>query len=520
MKNYKYYILFFFVIATAVGCKKEFLERSSLSQLSENNFWKDEKDAQLGINGVYDVLQDRNLYSGNLNAVGGIPVHDAFGDNLFGNYKWEGPGNYMEGQVDPATPYFNQFWTALYRGIARANLAIENIEQMPTDKISVAGRANYLAQAKFLRALYYFNIAIFFEEAPLILKVQTLEEAFVPKNTYAEIRDAIIKDLEEAAADLPVTQPVNLNGYATKGAALGLLARFQLYNKNYAAVLQATEPMLTMGYGLFPNYANLFTPAGEMSNEIVFAVRFAQNPAFNNGEMFSATFLGAPRINALPLRNLVNDYLCTDGRPITSSPLYNPNNIRLNRDPRLAGSIFFPSDTFNFDLNRRVGIAPAVNPPTGFGQRKYVRTRQSADGIGLGNPGGQDFYLIRYADVLLMRAEALAELGRQAESYPLVNQVRQRVNMPRIENVEGPGISQTQMIDIIRRERRSELAFESLRFFDLKRWGQLEAAAQRAAADRVAGYNPVYRGKRSETFPIPQNELDINEQLSQNSAWQ
>ncbi len=520
MKKYSYHIIILFVTVTIFGCKKEFLERSSLSQLSENNFWKDEKDAQLGINGVYDVLQDRNLYSGNLNAVGGIPVHDAISDNLFGNYKWEGPGEFMEGNVDPAKPYFNQFWTALYRGIARANLAIENIEKMPTDKISVAGRANYLAQAKFLRALFYFNIAVFFEEAPLILKVQSLEEAFVPKNSYAEIRDAVIKDLTDAAADLPLTQPANLSGYATKGAALGLLARFQLYNKNYNAVLDATAPMLTMGYGLFNNYANLFTAAGEMSNEIVFAVRFAQNPAFNNGEMFSATFVGAPRINALPMRNLVNEYLCTDGLPITSSPLYNPANIRANRDPRMTGSIFFNSDTFNYDLNRRLGIAPAVNPPTGFGQRKYVRTRTSPEGLGVGVAGGQDFYLIRYADVLLMRAEALAELGRQAEAYPLVNQVRQRVSMPRIENVEGPSVSQGQMIDIIRRERRVELAFESLRFFDLKRWGQMQAAMQRALNDRVAGYNPSYRNKRSESFPIPQNELDVNKQLTQNTGWQ
>jgi starch-binding outer membrane protein, SusD/RagB family len=515
MKHTKFYFIFIIVSALSVGCGKDFLDRSSLTALSENNFWKDEKDAQLGINGVYAALQARPLYSGNLNAVAGIPIYDGLGDNAFGNYKWEGPGLFMEGNLDPSHFFFNNFWTALYVGIARANLAVQNIERMSTEQISPAAKANYLAQAKFLRALFYFNIAVYYEDAPLILKVQTLEEAFVPKNTYAEIRDAIIKDLTEAAADLPVRQPNNLFGYATRGAALGLLARFQLYNGNYAAVLEATEPMMSMGYGLFNNYANLFTQAGELANEIVFSVRFEQNAAFNSGEMFSATFLGIPKVNVQPMRNLVRDYYCTDGLPITSSPLYNPNLQQANRDPRLTASIYFRNDIFLVDLNR----AFQGNTATTFGQRKYIRNQASPEGIGVGSPGGQDFYVIRYADVLLMRAEALAELGRQNEAYPLVNQVRARVSMPSVESVEGPGLSKDAMIAVIRHERRVELALEGLRFFDLKRWGQMQAAVQRAFTDPVAPYNPVYNGRRSEVFPIPLNEIDVNPNLVQNPVW-
>jgi starch-binding outer membrane protein, SusD/RagB family len=515
MLNNKLYLILIIVSIVGVGCKKEFLERSSLAQLAESNFWKDEKDAQLGINGIYDALQDRPLYSGNLNAVAGIPIHDGLGDNCFGNYKFEGPGLFMEGNIDPSHFFFNNFWTSLYKGIARANLAIENIEKMNDAVISASAKANYLSQAKFLRALFYFNLAVYYEEAPLILKVQTLEEAYVPKNSYEEIRDAIIKDLTEAAEGLPVRHPANQYGYATKGAALGLLARFQLYNKNYNAVLAATEPMLTMGYGLFNNYANLFTPAGEMTNEIVFSVRFEQNAAFGNGEMFSATFEGIPKVNIQPMRNLVRDYYCTDGLPITSSPLYNPSNQKANRDPRLTASVYFQGDIFLVHLNR----AFAGNTATTFGQRKYVRNQPSAEGVGVGAPGGQDFYVIRYPDVLLMRAEALAELGRQAEAYPLVNQVRARVSMPTVESVEGNGLSQQQMIEVIRHERRVEFALEGLRFFDLKRWGQIQTAWARADADPVGPYNPVYRGRRSEVFPIPLNETDVNPNLVQNPVW-
>lgn len=518
MKSFKIILLSGILIIFGLGCSKDLLEKNSLSQIAENSFWKDEKDAQLGVNGIYDALQNRLLYSGTLNnfRAAGIPIYDGLGDNCFNNYKFEGPGLFMESNLDPADEWFRSFWTALYRGIVRANVAIDKISVMPTNAIQPAKKADLIAQTKFLRALFYFNLAVYFEEAPLILKPQTVQEASVPINAYAEIRDAVIKDLTEAIADLPATRPAAERGYATKGAALGLLARFQLYNKNYNAVLEATQPMLTMGYSLFNNYTTLFTPAGETTNEIVFSITFDDNSAFNNTELFSATFASAPKINVVPMPNLVNTYYCTDGLPITSSPLYNASNPKLNRDPRFSASIYVTGDTFMVDLNRRF----SGNTPTKFGQRKYIRNQPSPTGIGVGSGGGQDFYLIRYADVLLMRAEALAELDRQAESYPLVNLVRARVRMPLVESVEGANLTKEQMIEVIRKERRVELAFEGLRFFDLKRWGQVQQGFQRALADVVPGYVPLYRAKRSEVFPIPQAELDVNKQLVQHPAWQ
>ncbi len=517
MKKINIFIISATIILFGFGCTKDFLEKNSLSQIAENNFWKDERDAQLGVNGIYSALQNRVLYSGTLNnfRAAGIPIFDGLGDNSFGSYKFEGPGLFMESNLDPQDNWFLTFWTASYRGIVRANVALDKIESMDNAAIQPAKKADLMAQAKFLRALFYSNLAIFFEEAPLILTPQTVEEASVPKNTYAEIRDAVIKDLNEAIADLPATRPASQRGYATKGSALGLLARFQLYNKNYNAVIEATQSMLTMGYGLSNNYTTLFTLAGETSNEIVFAITFDDNSAFSNTEVFSATFASAPKVNIQPMPNLANAYHCIDGRPITESPLYNPNNIRANRDPRFSASIYVVGDTFMVNLNRRF----TGNTATRFGQRKYIRNQPSPTGIGVGSGGGQDFYLIRYADVLLMRAEALAELDRQAESYPLVNQVRARVQMPTVQSVEGANLTKAQMIEVVRKERRVELAFEGLRFFDLKRWGQVEQSFERAVNDRVPGYLPLYRGKRSEVFPIPQAEIDVNKQLVQNPAW-
>ncbi|MCL6258261.1 RagB/SusD family nutrient uptake outer membrane protein [Aquiflexum sp. TKW24L] len=512
MKNFRYITLI--VLLAFSACTEDYLDRGSLTELASGNFWQSESDAQLGVNGIYAALQDRVLYSGNLNALAGIPQHDCFADNAYNNYKFEGPGNFVEGRLDPSNAYFNAFWAANYRGIGRANTAIENIEQISGTNITEDARKVLLGQAHFLRAMFYFNLAVYFEDVPLILEVQTLEQAYVPKNTYAEVQTAIIADLQTAIASLPERYPADQFGYATKGAALSLLARFHLYNKNFAEVITLTSEVMSLGYGLYNNYGQLFSQAGELSNEIVFSVRFIQNQS-NNGETFSATFEGIPRVNEQPMRNLVNDYYCTDGLPINESPLYNPNNIKVNRDPRLGSTVYFQGDIFLIHLNR----AFQGNTATRFARKKYTRNNLSPEGIGVGSPGGQDFYVIRYADVLLMRAEALAETGQFSEVYDLVNQVRARVSMPKIENVEGAGLNQTQLIQIVRHERRVEFAFEGLRFFDVKRWGEVKAAYDRATADPVPPYNPVYKGRMSEVFPIPQSELDANKNLIQNPVW-
>ena len=123
----KLLIISFVLVLTS--CSKSFLDRNSLTQLGEANFWKTEQDAILGINGVYDVLQDRILYSGNLNGNAGLPMYDCFGDNAYNSFKFEGPGNFMAANIDPSNGFFSALWTSLYKGVARANVAIENIEK-------------------------------------------------------------------------------------------------------------------------------------------------------------------------------------------------------------------------------------------------------------------------------------------------------------------------------------------------------------------------------------------------------
>lgn len=498
-----------------IGCSKDFLNRSSLSQISESTFWKSGQDATLGINGIYDALQDQILYGGSLNANAGLPMYDNFGDNCYNSYKFEGPGNFMIANANPTTGMFSSLWTSCYKGIGRANEAIEKIQTIPSANISDSLKQQLLGQAYFLRALFYMNLAVYFNDVPLILKTQSLEESYVPKNTYQEVSAQIITDLKAASNVLPASYPASQYGYATKGAALGLLARFYLYNKDYQDALDATTAIMSMGYSLNQNYSQLFTPQGEYSKEIIFSVRFVQD-AIDNGETFSATYTAVPKVDEQPMPNLVKDYYCTDGLPITNSPLYSSANQNVNRDPRLTATVYFKKDTFMVDLK----TVFKGNTATTYGLKKYLRNSASSTGIGTYAPGGQDFIVLRYADVLLMRAEALVELNQLTEVYTLVDQVRNRVNMPGVEVVEGTGLSQDSLRQIVRHERRVELACEGLRFFDLKRWGLVQQSFQTALSDKVPGYFPSYQGPKSEVFPIPQSELDANSSLVQNPVWQ
>lgn len=511
-------ILSFFTLALLFGCSEDFLDRPSLDRISEENFWQSESDAFLALNGVYSNLQSGSLYGGSLNGWQGYPGFDGLGDNAFNQFKWEGPGLFMEGNLNVDSGPILANWTNNYQGIFLTNSVIKNVQEISTDLIDQDTKNGLLGQAYFLRALHHFNLAVFFEDVPLILNPQTLEEAFVPKNTYEEVTAQIIEDLTFAVENLPDSHPDNLYGYATRGAALGLFARVQLYNKTYEGeygVLDLTNRAMSLGYELHPDYDELFTEAGETSKEVVFSVRFLREASTNNGETFSATFAGTPKVDQRPMPNLVRDFYSIDGLPIDQSPLYDPNDQGANRDPRANATIYFAGDVYLTDINR---VFPG-NGPTKYGMRKYIRKEESdAEGFRSFGPGSQDFYLIRYADILLMRAEALAETGSPADAAALVNQVRARVGMPSVEDVEG-AVGQNEMIEIVRHERRVEFALEGLRFMDLKRWGTLEEAFFRAANDPVGPYNPQYLGQRSTVFPIPQAEIDVNPELKQHPAW-
>jgi len=345
------------VIAFA-GCSKDFFDLNNPNQLADGTFWLSTKDAYYGVNGIYNSLCTNALYAGGLNNLTGLPMFDCYGDNGFNQWMYEGAGNYMTGNIDPSYYSFSNFWSALYTTIGRANVAIDNIQKMPSSVITDSIRNNLIGQAKFLRALSYMNLAIYFQDVPLILKPQTLDESYVPKNAFKEVYDSTIADLKFAASVLPVVYPTAQTGYATQGAALGLLARMYLYNKDYQGVLDATNAIINLNYySLNASYSTLFTPSGETSKEILFQVRFS-TATNDNKETFSCTYGGTPKVDELPMPNFVNDFYCTDGKPITTSPKYSASTPKANRDPRLTATVYFKGDVFITDVGTVFNTTP------------------------------------------------------------------------------------------------------------------------------------------------------------------
>ena len=521
-------IITILVLSLLFGCSQEFIETNPKGALASGNFWQTAADANLGLTGCYDALQDNFLYAlRNMNQ-GSLRDRENFTDNAMNGFLYQRYNNIKDGTLNPSDEVpIGRPWGALYKVIGRTNQVIANVPQI--EDISDQEKNMILAQAKAIRALAYWNLIYAWDDVPLITTLLGPNELEVPKNSAMEIYNQIVTDLEEAGAVLPEVWTGNNYGKVTSGAVYSLLARIYLYAYGYLDVTNAaqkaadaSEKVINSGvYSLFPNYAELFTPVNEDASEIIWSVRFTAEIGGNNEEGFSHSMDTQPQAITQPLPNLVDSFYAIDGLPISESPLYNAEQYWLNRDPRWDATLVYPGEKW---LDNK----PAFNligglKRTGYAIDKYIISDNG--GVDQGN-GGQDWYIVRYADVLLMRAEALIETGSiSGEVYTLIDMVRQRAGMPTIEEVEGTALSSSELTEILRHERRVELAFENTRFYDLKRWGIMEEAYQRSANDKKpGGESPIltgvmYQGERSIILPIPQNEIDINKALLQHPAW-
>ncbi|MCG8386806.1 MAG: RagB/SusD family nutrient uptake outer membrane protein [Cytophagales bacterium] len=508
----------------ALGCEDDYLDFVPQDAVNAETF-----DSQLALTGVYNGLQGQYIFRLRSWNDASLRERECFTDNSMNGYLWQRFNNL---KLQTATAGDNVMllrpWRNLYDAILQANETLANI---PGDEgYTEEEKELMIAQAQVLRAYYYWQLVVAWDDVPFLTE-RTLEKQ--PKSTAVEIYNALLPELESAAALLPGTWPGEY-GRITSHAANALITKMALFFYGYHgidAALQTAEQASgrIVNSGLFDlyngegleSYRFLFTPGNEQDNEIIWSVQFGSGLGGNNGESISWTTTTRPYPNNMPLPNLIDDFYCTDGLPIDQSPLYDPSNIQANRDPRLDATIVFDGEQWLSDFPP-MNIGPA-NRRTGFAVDKYCVEER---GIGEPGNGEQDYYIFRYPDILLMRAEALVFQGNTGqEVYDLVNEVRDRVGMPRIEDVEGTGLSADQLTDIIRHERRVELAFEDTRFADLKRWGTMEDAYLRSAGDVKVGTTNLilngvqYSGERSVILPIPEEELNANELVEQHPAW-
>jgi len=507
------------------SCSNDWLQEDSLTEISSSTFWQTSDDALMALAACYDALQSTQLYDGGPWNLGPLNF-DCMTDNG-GHFNWSG---WMEGYdiangTHSASSWaVGSYWSACYEVIKRCNLLIANIDNvdMSSDDIAL-----FKAEALTIRALIYTNLTMTYNDVPYLTAPLTIDNAECPSTKRSEIVASEMASLKGCAEDLPESADL---GRITKGACYAILGRLALYNELWSEAISAYQKVMNLGYSLASDYATLFTLDGQTSPEIIFSVRF-EGPGLSEGCVFNAHW-NTPLEAMNGTLNLADEYYCLDGKKVADDnygvmvdgalDLWQPNASHWdNRDPRLKATLFVPGMYWNGTGGEGAWYGGATASLSTVYVMKYFRPEDTSNSW----DGGQDFYVVRYAEVLLSLAEAMVESGSYSEStvLGLVDQVRSRAGMPSVESVEGTGLSESALRDIIRHERRVELAFEGLRLFDLYRWHTLEDAVNAVNNERIAyglAYETrIYNGERDYIWPIPTSELDSNSQLEQNALW-
>lgn len=548
------------------------LDRYPDYSLSSGTFFQTEEHAKQAMMAVYHQMQNNYVF--------GVQFSfDCLGGVSFG-YDFPSWQTYQTGTVAVTDGNFSNFWTNIYEGIARANNVIQHIDEVDmSDKL----KDQYIGEARFMRAVYYFQLLNLYGGVPLYDETTVISEEFLemlkPRSSEEQVRNFIIADLDAAATSLPASWDNANYGRATSGAATALKGKVLLFGKNYAEASKCFSSVITSGkYDLYSDYAGLFLPGGDESSEMIFAIQNLGGVGQDIGMplcfyLGSRSSFGSCWNNVMPATSFVDTYEWADGRPFDWEdvfPGYNSdselrNEIWLStteddkrhvkdytpyrqqlldmysqRDPRMASSIILPythylgwysnkAVDFEYVIVKGMAITDGgdiVRSNLAFESylwRKFVPEADMNGAINNRSHTPINFPLIRYADVLLMQAECLNELGDQAGAVALINQVRSRAGMPGLNS--GPSFlaanSKEEVFSRIRHERSIELACEGHSYFDMKRWGLLQTLNGRKEFNLTLSSSRYTRGvnERDYLWAIPNSEIDKNPDLTQNPGW-
>ncbi len=483
MKVLKYILTLGISVLYISSCKD--LDLTNPNQLSPDTFFKNEIQLQSAVNAAYANLQTQGLYSRHMFFMMDNMAHENAGNPQleadkvqYLNYSWP---------VNHGAIFL--YWDACYRGINKANFAIDNAEAMEPGLVSDATKMKYIGEAKFMRALYYYFLVTRFGDVPLYNSVT--DESAV-KSPKAAVYAQIISDLTDASTSL-LEKDAEEFGRATKGAAFALLGRVHLTLKDYNAAKTALLNVYGK-YSLNENYYDNFMDETEGNDESIFDIMFSSKYGgadawgSNGSGIAEVTFrdqeYGMTWFNVYPSDMLLDEFEAGD--------------------PRYADSFYSNGDII--DPN---GAAVAAAVPLGrrAAWKKYQQYYKQKDS---NTNSGINFKYLRYADVLLMLAECENEVGTAASAIGYLNEVRNRpsTSMPNYGTPAMNGIypvtSKAEILNAIIHERAVELAGEQVRYNDLIRWD--------LAGTLLTQFGFV-KGKH-ELFPIPQNEIDANEALT------
>lgn len=544
MRQFNIYSLFIAVLIIISSCS-DFLDRDPLSQASENTFWNTEADAEKGVNALYEIMPGQRDF-----------WRDCQSDNSLMTNAWgeSGLGYICQGIHNAATGYITEEW--IYKDIYRILYYLDKLNGMTIDPVK---KQRFEGEARFILALKYYRMTRHFGDIPLIKeKPIELDKAALPRSPKQEVLDYALENIETAIEYLPDSYSGNNTGRITKGAALTLKADIYLDMASYKKfhngqdatnlwkeAASAAQQVIDLNlYELEEDFAFLFkSEANNNNKEVILANQYKENERTHMLPILCSPagtgVTGQGWASFCPTRDLVDSYEMIDGKTIYESALYDMNDPWENRDARLKKTFFLPG----YECLRPNGQYepymphPAFNKPerinnegggiTGFMYLKYNDQMLTKPANSWTN-----FSLYRYAEVLLIAAEALNEYEPgNIKIAEYVNQVRKRAGLPEVNEHLG---NQEKMRTYIREERRHEFVGEHKRYFDILRWKTAETVLNEPGyginkdensaigdytQEKFLGQNRTFDISKHYLWPIPQNALDNNSNLTQNPNW-
>lgn len=485
-------ILTLFLLVLLSACS-DFLDTELEGQYTSETFFQTRNHAESAINATYQIASF-NSANNNLWVFGDI----ASDDTIKGGFDGDQSDitlidNFV---VTPDNGPINGIWQHYYEGITRANNVIYHVPNIDMDADL---RARIIAEAKYLRGYFYFHLTNIFGSIPLkTIPAFSPGELNVPLSSVEKIYAQIEKDLREAATVLPASYTSADVGRATKGAALGLLAKTYLFQEKWQLALDAATETEDLGYGLTNLYRDNFEVETENNKESVFEIQHlnGQVPATGTylNQYFSPSVLTGYFFNA-PTQNFIDEF------EVTQAGVVDP---RLDYSVGREGNLWVNGQAFD----------PLWSPTTYLSKKQVQKPGESPIG-----DSGLNYRFMRFSEILLIKAEALNELNLTVQALVPLNLVRKRaresylfdsalIGFGNIPEDLLPAVSSTNVSvvrDAIRHERRVELGLEFHRYFDVVRYGQVYA-------EQALG-NTQFNYALNRYFPIPQSEIDSNTQL-------
>lgn len=506
------------VTLLTMGCDDDFLNRTPLDTTTLETFWQTPEQAEMWVN---------NLYNG----LGGVEEarFEAFSDNAFGR-AGAGANNIANGLLDTNDPRVAEYWNYRYIRLSLEYFNyIEKVPGMPQPK-----KNELTGQVKFMLAYQYYRLITLYRDVPLVTKVLEIDESDVEKNSKEEVLVYILSQLEEAIPLLPVSWPGSESGRVTRGAALALKARVLLYNDRWEEAAEAAKAVMDLNeYTLHPSFRELFLAEfNNRTREVILAKQYAASVRVHElVRSYAPVYLGGFAL-ILPTDELQKSFRMKDGSLFDSS---NPEHMKKpfsNRDPRFNETFMYHGKDYN---GVRVDL---TGSEFRFAFTYLYYLKYVADLKNNFWPSHVNWILFRYADVLLMYAEARNEAtGPDDTIFGALDQIRKRAGMPVVDR--GKYTSKETLREFIRNERRVELAGEGLRYFDIRRWRigeqvlntslQSMDLTQWTDVPRDSNGNPVlvvkpvqtrvFNSQRHYVWPIPQTAIDKATKLTQHSEW-